>query len=54
MNWIEMNSSALLFGGGIALMCAAAILAVVCMIVFCTTGRRLKNKLEQEYGKPEQ
>lgn len=53
MNWIEMNSSDLLFGGGIALMGAAAVLAVVCMIVFCTTGRKLKKKLDQEYGKPE-
>lgn len=51
--WIEMSSSDLLLWGGIILMAAAAILALVCFMVFGVTGKRLKKKLEQEYGKPE-
>ena len=53
MFWIEMSSSDLLLWGGIILMAAAAILALVCFMVFGVTGKRLKKKLEQEYGKPE-
>lgn len=37
--------------GGIAAMAAAVILAILCIIVFSVTGKRLKKKLEQEYGK---
>lgn len=42
-----------LLWGGIAAMAAAGVLAVVCGVIFTITGRRLKNKLEEEYGKPQ-
>ncbi|MCI8886476.1 MAG: hypothetical protein HFG70_00150 [Hungatella sp.] len=41
-----------LFWGGIAVMSVAAVLAAAGMIIFTLTGRRIKKKLEQEYGKP--
>lgn len=43
-----------LFWGGIAAMAAAADFAVLCLVIFQITGRRLKRKLEEEYGKPQQ
>lgn len=44
-------SSEALFWGGIALMGAAFFLMIVCIIVFLITGRKLKARLEEEYGK---
>lgn len=44
--------SELFFYGGIAVMAAAGVLAVLCIVVFSLTGRSIKRKLEQEYGKP--
>lgn len=41
-----------LFGTGIGLMVTAVILAVVCIIIFSISTRKLKQKLEQEYGTP--
>lgn len=38
--------------GGIAVMVLAVVLAVVFIIIFSITGRKIQNKLEQEYGKP--
>lgn len=46
-----LSERELLFYGGIAVMSAAGILTVGCCILFTYTGRRLKKKLEQEYGK---
>ena len=37
---------------GIILMAASVTLAVICMILFIVKKRKLKNVLEQEYGKP--
>lgn len=37
--------------GGIAAMAVAVILLFVCIVGFTITGKRLKKKLEQEYGK---
>lgn len=51
MGMLELNQSELLFGGGIILMAIAAVLTIVCIIVFCITKQKLKKKLEQEYGK---
>lgn len=48
-----LSESELFFYGGIAIMAAAGILAALCIVVFLCTGRRLKKKLEQEYGKPQ-
>ena len=48
-----MNMSEILFYSGIALIAAAAAGAVIAGIVFSLTGRKLKRKLEEEYGKPQ-
>ncbi|HJA30780.1 MAG TPA: hypothetical protein H9956_03915 [Candidatus Eisenbergiella pullicola] len=48
-----MNTSEILFFGGIAIMAIAAVGAVAGGAVFVLTGRRLKRKLEEEYGKPQ-
>lgn len=49
---VYLSRSEMLFYGGLAMMAAAVVLAVLFMAVFTWTGRRLKRKLEQEYGKP--
>ncbi len=43
--------SELLFYGGIFAMGAAAILAVVAIVVFRTSGKLLNSQLEKEFGK---
>lgn len=48
--WTE---SEMFLYGGIGIMGAVGILAVVSIVAFTLTGRRLKRKLEQEYGKPQ-
>lgn len=48
-----LSESELFFYGGIAVMAAAGILTVLCIVIFTCTGRRLKKKLEREYGKPQ-
>lgn len=48
-----LSGSEWLFWGGIAAMAAAALLAVLCVAIFYVTGRRLKKKLEEEYGEPQ-
>ena len=53
MIWIGIDNSELLFWFGIVLMVAAAVSAVALTVLFCITGRRLKKRLEQEYGKME-
>lgn len=49
----HLSHSEILLYGGLALMAAAALLAVVFMIIYICTGRNLKKRLEEEYGKPE-
>lgn len=49
VGWTE---SELFLYGGIALMGAVSVMAVVCIGIFIFTGRRLKKKLEEEYGSP--
>ena len=46
-----LHNGITLLTAGIVLMAAAAVLAVVSLIVFRITGKRLKQKLEAEYGK---
>lgn len=48
-----LSESELFFYGGVGIMAAAGVLMALCIIVFTCTGRRLKKKLEQEYGKPQ-
>jgi len=42
----------MLLYGGIAVMAFVVVMAVICCIVFSISGKRLKKKLEKEYGKP--
>ena len=46
-----LSGSEVLFYGGLAVMGAAALLGVAGFMIFHITGRRLRRKLEQEYGK---
>lgn len=49
--WQISNGEILLYGG-IFCMGAAAVLGVVAGVIFTVTGRKLRKKLEQEYGEP--
>jgi len=48
-NWTE---SELLFYGGIAVMAVVVVFALACTVFFVIKGKKLKKKLEQDYGKP--
>ena len=48
-----LSVSNFLFYGGIVIMAAAAAAMVICTGGFTFTGRKLKRKLEKEYGKPQ-
>ncbi len=48
----RLSGSELLLYGGIVCMGAAAVTGVVAVVIFTVTGRKLRRKLEQEYGKP--
>lgn len=50
----QLLGSECFFYGGIALMAASVVLTVLSILIFTTTGRKLKRKLEQDYGKPVQ
>ena len=39
--------------GGIALMVLAVLVGLGCIVVFGITGRKIRNILEKEYGKPQ-
>lgn len=49
---LGLSGSELLFYGGLATMGAAVAAALLCIVIFRVSGRKLKKKLEQEYGKP--
>ena len=49
---LYLSKSELLFWGGIGFIAGAVMLAVLCIIIFTITGRIIKRRLEQEYGKP--
>ncbi len=42
----------LLLYGGLGAMTMAVLGAVLCTVIFILAGRRLKKKLEKEYGRP--
>lgn len=46
-----LSESEILFYGGIAIMLLAAAVAALSAVVFIFCGRRLKRKLEEEFGK---
>ena len=41
------------FYGGIAIMILAVLAVIGDIVVFGITGKKLRNKLEKEYGKPQ-
>lgn len=45
------SESELLLYGGILIVALAVVLAVICMITFTLTGRKIKSRLEKDYGK---
>lgn len=47
-----LSGSEILLLAGIVLMAVATIGAIACMVVFKLTGRKLRERLEKEYGKP--
>lgn len=51
LTMLDLSRSELLLYGGIAIMVVAVISAIVCIGIFNYTGRKLKQKIEQEYGK---
>ncbi|MCM1044746.1 MAG: hypothetical protein NC417_04485 [Candidatus Gastranaerophilales bacterium] len=46
-----LSGSEMLFYGGLGAMAAAVALAVVCAVILSASGKKIKRKLEQEYGK---
>ena len=48
---VQMTSSELLFYGGIALMALSMAAAAVTAVVLRMSGKRLRARLEQDYGK---
>ena len=51
-NMNQVTSSQIIMYAGIASMLAAIILAIICAVVFHITGKKLKQKLNEEYGEP--
>lgn len=52
MNGLNLSSAELLFNAGLAIMAIALILTGICVAAFILSGRKLKEKLIQEYGEP--
>lgn len=46
-----LSESELLLYGGLLIMSAAVLLAALSIVIFCITGRRIRRKLEEEYGR---
>lgn len=51
---LNLSISEMFFYGGIIVMSLALVVTVLCIVVFGFTGHILRQKLEQEYGKPMQ
>ena len=51
MNIGSFGGSELLFYGGIALMAAAVVIGTVTFVFLHISGKRLKTRLDAEYGK---
>lgn len=48
---LSLNVSELLFYGGIVIMAAVVMIAIAACAILSITGRRLRARLEREYGK---
>lgn len=46
-----MSESEMLFYGGIAIIAVTALLSLLCVEVFTFTGKKIREKIEREYGK---
>lgn len=51
---LKLSGSELLFYSGLVMMGMAVLLAVLYWFLLIRNGRKLKKKLEEEYGKPRQ
>ncbi|MCI9321102.1 MAG: hypothetical protein HFH05_13675 [Lachnospiraceae bacterium] len=49
---MNLSVSEKLLYGGMAGMAAVAVLVITGIVIFCVTGRKIRRKLEEEYGKP--
>lgn len=49
---MNLSVSEKLLYGGIAGMAVVAALVITGIVIFAITGRKIKRKLEEEYGKP--
>ncbi len=55
MDWLTgISRSELLFYGGVMIMAVSVLTALPTGLVLTAARRRLKRKLEEEYGKPQQ
>lgn len=48
---LVLTDSELLLYGGISLMVAAVLSGIVAAVIFSIAGKRLKTRLEREFGK---
>lgn len=48
----KLSGSEVLFYGGLAVMCISVLLAAICTTALKISGKRLRKKLDLEYGKP--
>jgi heme/copper-type cytochrome/quinol oxidase subunit 2 len=49
-----LSESEIIFYIGILIMAFVVVMAIIFTVVFLIKGRKLKNRLEQEYGIPEE
>ena len=47
---LNLNSSELIMCSGVVMMVLACICAVVSLVLFCASSKKLKQKLEKEFG----
>jgi len=49
---MDLPNCETLFWGGVAVAGTAVFLMAACCVIFYASGRKLKKRLEEEYGKP--
>lgn len=49
----HLSDGQLLLYGGAGLIVAAAVAAIVCIVTFAMTGKKIRKMLEHDYGKLE-
>lgn len=47
----NLSNGQMLMYGGIGLLAASVITAVICTVIFSITGKKIKKELEDDYGK---